>query len=326
MRGQVLQQPSDLRVAFLRQEFVDELTLSNTLKEELLKACKDEQSLLKEIGKTERKVERIKRRIDEFDLSSEEKQLKWNREKEESLEREKEDGKKKEKKGTASTVVADKDHETIEKSEELDDVEVDGASEEIDDDEETDDSGYEDVEEKEEEGEDEDEDEEDGYDDDSDEASKEDEEDEEDDENNDESLEDSYDDEEDSEIDPDLEDISDDEDVEIENGDSDDNKEEEEEEDDDDDDDDDDGDEDDEDEEENLTKEELQELLSDSEQQLQELEKVARETGAYNLEVKVKKIMNSMGFDENEENKLVSAFSGGWKMRIGIAKVLCSDP
>mmetsp|Transcript_28500 Transcript_28500/g.47893 ORF Transcript_28500/g.47893 Transcript_28500/m.47893 type:complete len:908 (-) Transcript_28500:261-2984(-) len=53
-------------------------------------------------------------------------------------------------------------------------------------------------------------------------------------------------------------------------------------------------------------------------------EAIAKE--CYSLEPRVLKVMNSMGFTEEDGDALVSSFSGGWKMRIGLAKVLLLDP
>lgn len=58
----------------------------------------------------------------------------------------------------------------------------------------------------------------------------------------------------------------------------------------------------------------------------QELEDHATSLGAYSLESKIQKIMDSMGFSPDEEDHRVGSFSGGWKMRIGLAKILCTDP
>lgn len=44
------------------------------------------------------------------------------------------------------------------------------------------------------------------------------------------------------------------------------------------------------------------------------------------LDSRVSKIMDLMGFEPEEGDYLVSAFSGGWKMRIGLGKVLLQDP
>lgn len=59
---------------------------------------------------------------------------------------------------------------------------------------------------------------------------------------------------------------------------------------------------------------------------LAKLQDQAISKGAYALESKVLKVMDSMGFAEEDGNALVSSFSGGWKMRIGLAKILLLDP
>jgi ATP-binding cassette, subfamily F, member 3 len=59
---------------------------------------------------------------------------------------------------------------------------------------------------------------------------------------------------------------------------------------------------------------------------MQELQNKAEEKEVYTLESRVTKIMDLMGFVEDEADDLVSSFSGGWKMRIGLGKVLLKDP
>merc|ERR1719223_39133 len=44
------------------------------------------------------------------------------------------------------------------------------------------------------------------------------------------------------------------------------------------------------------------------------------------LASRVSKIMDLMGFEPEEGDYAVSMFSGGWKMRIGLGKVLLKDP
>lgn len=48
--GDVVKSSRNLRVAFLRQEFVDELVETNTLREELYTAFQEERELLKAIA------------------------------------------------------------------------------------------------------------------------------------------------------------------------------------------------------------------------------------------------------------------------------------
>jgi ATP-binding cassette subfamily F protein 3 len=39
----------------------------------------------------------------------------------------------------------------------------------------------------------------------------------------------------------------------------------------------------------------------------------------------VEKIMDLMGFTPEEGDALVASFSGGWKMRIGLGKILLTE-
>jgi len=56
--------------------------------------------------------------------------------------------------------------------------------------------------------------------------------------------------------------------------------------------------------------EQMQEILD----RMQDLQSKAESKGVYSLESKTKKVMNLMGFEDDEENFLVSMFSGGWKV------------
>ena len=66
----------------------------------------------------------------------------------------------------------------------------------------------------------------------------------------------------------------------------------------------------------------MQEILD----RMQELQNLAEDKEVYVLESRVKKVMDLMGFTEDEGDDLVASFSGGWKMRIGLGKVLLREP
>lgn len=59
---------------------------------------------------------------------------------------------------------------------------------------------------------------------------------------------------------------------------------------------------------------------------LQKLQDKAISKGVYALDSKVDRVMDSMGFSSADASALVKSFSGGWKMRIGLAKILLKDP
>jgi len=66
----------------------------------------------------------------------------------------------------------------------------------------------------------------------------------------------------------------------------------------------------------------MQEILD----RMQELQEKAVDRDVYVLESRVKKTMDLMGFNDDEQDDLVASFSGGWKMRIGLGKVLLKEP
>lgn len=66
----------------------------------------------------------------------------------------------------------------------------------------------------------------------------------------------------------------------------------------------------------------MQEILD----RMQRLQAKADAKDVYALESKTKKVMDLMGFTDDEGDDLVASFSGGWKMRIGLGKVLLKDP
>ena len=59
---------------------------------------------------------------------------------------------------------------------------------------------------------------------------------------------------------------------------------------------------------------------------LAELQAEANTKGVYALESKVEKIMDQCGFSSADAELPVKSFSGGWKMRIGLAKILLKEP
>jgi ATP-binding cassette, subfamily F, member 3 len=46
----------------------------------------------------------------------------------------------------------------------------------------------------------------------------------------------------------------------------------------------------------------------------------------YGLEARIGRIMTAMGFAQEDEERLVSDFSGGWQMRMGLGKILLQEP
>ena len=68
--------------------------------------------------------------------------------------------------------------------------------------------------------------------------------------------------------------------------------------------------------------EKMQQILD----RMQELQNEAENKEVYVLESRVQKVMDLMGFTDDEGDDLVASFSGGWKMRIGLGKVLLKDP
>ncbi|MDJ0618425.1 MAG: ABC-F family ATP-binding cassette domain-containing protein [Calothrix sp. MO_192.B10] len=46
----------------------------------------------------------------------------------------------------------------------------------------------------------------------------------------------------------------------------------------------------------------------------------------YGLEARIGKILPEMGFEQEDGDRLVSAFSGGWQMRMGLGKILLQEP
>ncbi len=64
------------------------------------------------------------------------------------------------------------------------------------------------------------------------------------------------------------------------------------------------------------------ELLSE----LTNVEESLRMEGGYDTNLKIDKILKGLGFDSTDYNKPTSEFSGGWRMRIELAKILLKNP
>lgn len=55
--GEVIKSSKNVKIALLRQEFVDELVLTRTLKEEFLSVFKEEQAVLARLSELEKALE-----------------------------------------------------------------------------------------------------------------------------------------------------------------------------------------------------------------------------------------------------------------------------
>lgn len=68
------------------------------------------------------------------------------------------------------------------------------------------------------------------------------------------------------------------------------------------------------------------EIMQAALDRLQDMHTRVDESKLKALESNVMKMMHLMGFNDDEADDLVSSFSGGWKMRIGLGKVLLRQP
>ncbi|RAQ40385.1 lysophospholipase, partial [Arthrospira sp. O9.13F] len=59
---------------------------------------------------------------------------------------------------------------------------------------------------------------------------------------------------------------------------------------------------------------------------LDKLQRKFESLDGYGLEAKIEKILPEMGFDSEDGDRLVSAFSGGWQMRMSLGKILLQEP
>ena len=60
--------------------------------------------------------------------------------------------------------------------------------------------------------------------------------------------------------------------------------------------------------------------------QLSITEEKLRMEGGYDSDVKISRVLKGLGFKESDFNKHTSEFSGGWRMRIELAKILLKNP
>ncbi len=61
-------------------------------------------------------------------------------------------------------------------------------------------------------------------------------------------------------------------------------------------------------------------------QELSVIQSKFESINGYDLESKVEKLLPTIGFNQNEANRLVGDFSGGWQMRIALGKILLQSP
>ncbi|MGB7441062.1 MAG: ABC-F family ATP-binding cassette domain-containing protein, partial [Coleofasciculaceae cyanobacterium] len=73
---------------------------------------------------------------------------------------------------------------------------------------------------------------------------------------------------------------------------------------------------------ETATPEELDELIH----KLDNLQRKFEALDGYGLDAQIEKILPEMGFQAEDGDRLVSAFSGGWQMRMSLGKILLQNP
>jgi ATP-binding cassette, subfamily F, member 3 len=73
---------------------------------------------------------------------------------------------------------------------------------------------------------------------------------------------------------------------------------------------------------ETATPEELDKLID----KLDRLQRQFEALDGYGLDARIGKILPEMGFDSEDGDRLVSAFSGGWQMRMSLGKILLQKP
>ncbi|MDT9341124.1 ATP-binding cassette domain-containing protein [Trichodesmium erythraeum 21-75] len=70
------------------------------------------------------------------------------------------------------------------------------------------------------------------------------------------------------------------------------------------------------------TPEKLDELIH----KLDRLQRQFEALNGYGLDAEIEKILPEMGFESDDGDRLVSAFSGGWQMRMSLGKILLQKP
>ncbi|MBW4575639.1 MAG: ATP-binding cassette domain-containing protein [Aphanothece sp. CMT-3BRIN-NPC111] len=73
---------------------------------------------------------------------------------------------------------------------------------------------------------------------------------------------------------------------------------------------------------ETATPEELDKLIH----KMDKLQRQFEALNGYGLESQIEKILPEMGFEQEDGDRLVSAFSGGWQMRMSLGKILLQKP
>jgi ATP-binding cassette subfamily F protein 3 len=73
---------------------------------------------------------------------------------------------------------------------------------------------------------------------------------------------------------------------------------------------------------ENANADELDKLID----RLDKLQRKFEALDGYGLDARIEKILPEMGFNNEDGDRLVSSFSGGWQMRMGLGKILLQSP
>lgn len=60
--------------------------------------------------------------------------------------------------------------------------------------------------------------------------------------------------------------------------------------------------------------------------ELDGLQRQAQAVDLYDLDVKINKMMPELGFSQEDSDRLVASFSGGWQMRMSLGKILLQEP